>query len=248
MDWKGARMATMPELVAVLENHRVDTGATLELFGRRLREASRVTKGKRGRGAAQMTYLDAARLLIACAATDHPERAVDAEYEFSNTLLHLDRGDTTHFLDAHSAPTLDKALASVLEGFANGAIDDAERDRRNELMPGADTFNIPVMPVVWLIVHRSGVQAQLRVRDETFHYAHRALIAIGNAQPGNDLTERARDYEHATTRFRGGKNLRAELDSGLLRAVANLIGGAPASRSMSLPASVTALLETHRHG
>lgn len=209
-------MATMPELIEVLEEYRVDTGATLELFGRRLREANRITKGKRGRGAAHMTYLDAARVLIACAATDHPERAADSEYEFSNTILSDSDGPEL---------TLDSALAELLEKIASGELmKDAgpatlahARDPKKQ--------HVPIPPIVSLIVWRAGVQARLQVQDCIRVFRHRSLIAVTKALADGGMMERAKDYEHATARFRSGKNPTAELGFGLFQAVAKLIAG-----------------------
>ncbi|HEX8553161.1 MAG TPA: hypothetical protein VF695_00500 [Sphingomonas sp.] len=218
-------MALLSELVALCEANRVDTRATLNVFARRLREAGRISQAGRGRGAAHMTFLDGARFLIAAAATDQPERAADAEFEFSNTLLSSEGPHSSTFLDAASAPTLDVALARVLEALANESLDNAARERRAASIPGHDFGDMPPSPIVWLIVHRSGVQAQLRVLDEVFWYQHRALIALTDVGTDRHLTDRAKDYEHAVARFRSGKNLRAELDQSLFRAVAGLIGG-----------------------
>lgn len=234
-------MALLSDLVRICADLRIDSEGTLNVFARRLREAGRLSQAGRGRGAAHMTYLDAARFLIACAATDHPERAADAEFEFSNTIYHGDHDET----DGMKA-TLDLAVADVLQCLADGTIDDLERAERAALIPRADEFNIPVEPVIWLVVHRSSVQAELRVRSDRLIYQHRGIIAMSKASAGQDLTERAKDYEHATARFRGGKNLRAQLDGKVFRTVANLIAGIPAARSTEISASVSALLETYR--
>jgi hypothetical protein len=79
-------MAKLSDLVSVFALHNVDTAGTLTLFSRRLREAGRVSKAKRGRGAASMKYLDAARFLIALGATDHPERVAEVEPFFSSAV------------------------------------------------------------------------------------------------------------------------------------------------------------------
>src|SRR5689334_10900765 len=102
-------MALLSELVATCEAQRLDAGSTLNVFARRLREAGRITKAGRGRGAAHMTYLDAARFLIACAATDHPERAADAEFVFSNLVRSEEMGiiDADFPMTKDNAPTLD---------------------------------------------------------------------------------------------------------------------------------------------
>ncbi|MBB6192905.1 hypothetical protein FHS51_003159 [Sphingobium wenxiniae] len=220
-------MATMPELIGVLEQHRVDSGATLELFGRRLREANRITKGKRGRGAAHMTYLDAARMLIACAATDHPERAVDAEYVFSNLVRHSDMGTDADFpMTVPDAQTLDHVLAMALQAIGEGKVEEVATARWRTKFPQPE---IPVSINMWLMVHRSHVSADLRLLDGRYIYHHPALKALTDSTANGTLSEVYKVATDAlsreTHRFRTGKNLRAEFDAPLLRTVANLIAG-----------------------
>ncbi|WP_156415184.1 hypothetical protein [Sphingobium baderi] len=220
-------MATMPELIAVLEKHRVDNGATLELFGRRLREAGRITKGKRGRGAAHMTYLDAARLLIACAATDHPERAVDAEYVFSNLVRHSEAGIDGDFpLPAVEAATLDLGLAMTLEAIGNGSVDAIAKKRWEAEHPES---HIRAPAFCWLRLHRSHTSADIRVLAGRYIYHHPALKALTDSIDNGTLHE-VRDFatdalDRETYRFRTGKNLAAEFEEKLLNDVAKLIAG-----------------------
>ena len=169
-------MALLSELVATCEAQRLDAGATLNLFARGLREAGRISKAGRGRGAAQMTYLDAAHFLIACAATDHPERAADAEFVFSN-LVHSGEAiaDGDFPLAKDRAPTLDLALAMTLKELGTGNIDAVASARWKKKFP--DGPHIPAA-FVSLIVRRSGAVAQLRVLDGRYHYHHPSLAAL----------------------------------------------------------------------
>ncbi|WP_186397675.1 hypothetical protein [Stappia sp. TSB10GB4] len=220
-------MALLSELVATCEAQRLDTGATLGVFARRLREAGRISQAGRGRGAAHMTYLDAARFLIACAATDHPERAVDAEHVFSNLIRTGERSEDGDFpVTKQCAPTLDLALAKTLEGLGTGRIDAISEARWNETSPAV----CPVPPAnVWLTLPRNGSGASLRVLDGWYRYDHPALAAViesvgGGGYPAQKVAEDA--FARETYRFRTAKNLTAELDGTLLRSVAKLIAGA----------------------
>lgn len=215
-------MALLSELVTTCEAQRLDTRATLGVFARRLREAGRLSQFGRGRGAAHMTYLDAARFLIACAATDHPERAADAEFQFSNAVFSPSGMQGEFPLDAKNAPTLDVALAKVLEAIADGTIDAAQLDA--DKARSADPL-IRTPAIMWLIVRRGGVSASLRVRDGTYHYQHPTLVAVTAAKDYQAQKPLIEAFDRETHRFRSGKNLTAELDSRLLRAVANLIAG-----------------------
>ncbi|KAA9014074.1 hypothetical protein F4U94_14665 [Sphingobium limneticum] len=216
-------MALLSELVSICETHRLDTGATLNVFARRLREAGRVSKAGRGRGAAHMTYLDAARFLIACAATDHPERTADAEYAFSNITLSDDNQWCEAFhITAENAPTLDLALAKLLEGIATGEIDAIQQGKNEERRPGS-ALRIP--PFFGLILRRSHVSASLRIMEGYYHFQHPTLAAIVAAPDYLAQKPLMEELERDTYRFRTGKNLVAELEEKLLRAVAHLIAG-----------------------
>lgn len=215
-------MALLSELVAICEAQRVDTAATLNVFARRLREAGRVSKAGRGRGAAHMTYLDAARFLIACAATDHPERAADAENFFSNLVLTKNAWSDPDFnLDQEQHATLDAALAKVLEELADGRLLNIAIQEKKAKFPG-----IPVPPSfnVWLIIRRSGV-ATIRVQSGQYDFHHPALAYMVNSGDLRALRHVNNTLEEETYRFHTGKNLSAELELPLLQAVADLIAG-----------------------
>lgn len=213
-------MALLSELVSVCEDHRVDTGATLTVFARRLREAGRLSQAGRGRGAAHMTYLDAARFLIACAATDHPERAVDAEFVFSNLMRADSMGTDDSFpLPKAEFPTLDTALAEVLRAMGNGEVTKVANERWEHPTPAPQHC--------WLRVNRSGAGADLRLLDGRSIYHHPALVAVTDSvrEAGGSAAMKvaASAFERETHRFRTGKNLTAELEGSLLQSVAKLI-------------------------
>lgn len=173
-----------------------------------------------------MTFLDAARFLIACAASDHPERAADAEFVFSNMVL-SDSGmyGTVLHLDEKNAPTLDVALARLLEAIADGSIDAAQ-----QTLDAASDLSIQRSPIMWLIVRRGSVGATLRIADGHYNYQHPTLAAIIAAPDYPSQKPLLEALERETYRFRSGKNLTAELDGVLLRAVAKLIAGREGSK------------------
>lgn len=220
-------MALLSELVETCAGRQLDTSGTLNVFARRLREAGRISSAGRGRGAAHMSYLDAARFLIACAATDHPERAADAEFVFSNLVRTDDMGSDTDFpMTKDEAPTLDLALAKLLEDIGSGRIDAVASARWDKRFPAHPEIDAAFF---WLILRRSGAGAELRVLDGRYAYQHPALAAVvktfsdGDGHVAQKIAQDA--FARETHRFHTGKNLTAELDGGLLRAVANLIAG-----------------------
>lgn len=111
-------MAKLSDLVTILALEHIDVPATLQLFSRRLREAGRVTKAKRGFGAAEATPLDAARLLISMGAADRPEQAVEGEMFFSSATadpMFHDAGIIPLFDEfQEQGARLDDALATIL--------------------------------------------------------------------------------------------------------------------------------------
>ncbi|MBO6892857.1 MAG: hypothetical protein JJ866_13020 [Roseibium sp.] len=220
-------MALMSELVELCERHNVDKASTLSVFARRLREAGRVSKAGRGRGAAHMTFLDAARFLIACAATDHPEKAADSEFVFSNLVL-SSSGSVNAEIDPkiEGAETLDACLSATLELIANGKIlERAKADWKEKLetLSGG-----PVNFHAFIVIHRSHVGAQMRVLGSQLFFYHPALIDVMKAgDEGGYPAQKPflKAFERETHRFRSGKNLTAEFEMELLKAVADLIAG-----------------------
>ena len=213
-----ADMALLSDLVAICAEHRVDTEATLTLFARRLREAGRVSKAGRGRGAAKMTFLDGARFLIACAATDHPERAADAESAFSALInagreISFGKGKGDHEGDG---TLLDASLAEVLSSIADGSLDAALRQRG---------FKYVVETPLQLSLFRSAAACNLEAGGAILRFAHPTMADMMANQPSTPDDPRMQAYEQETLRFRTGKNLSAELNSDLLRAVAHAISG-----------------------
>lgn len=221
-------MALLSELVATCEAHRLDTQATLTVFARRLREAGRLSQAGRGRGAAHMTFLDAARFLIACAATDHPERAVDAEHEFSR----FENADGV-FADEAARLTekyLDEALAKVMEWLCDGTLVRARTAKWAKDHP-AFSEQCPVPVIADLTVSRGGT-AWFNINGAQTAFHHPALIAtVGSIKDGGYPVQKVAQeaFERETYRFRTGKNLTARLDTDLIRAVADLIAGKAAS-------------------
>ena len=223
-------MARLSDLAATLEEHRVDTGATLNLFSRRLREAGRVSKAGRGRGAASMTFLDAARFAIACFATDHPEQAADAEFVFSNTVfsgaMPYGAEDQGFALDREAAPTLDLGLAALLAAIADGAIDRAAR--RTAEVEAAESNSrhlIVIPPQIEVDLSRGGVSAAISVQGSRWIYHHPALVAVTEAPDYLAQKPLLAAYERETHRFRTGKDLRAKMDGKLLRGLASTVAG-----------------------
>lgn len=202
-------MALMSELVEVGAKEGLDKASTLKVFARRLREAGRLSQAGRGRGAAHMTYLDASRFLIACAATDQPEQAVDAEALFSN-------------LTDDNRQTLDVVLAEFLENLAGGKVD-ADADAG----PHPEVVKLP--PVCHLIVNRGYLGAQLRVNDNRRVFRHPALHELVASTVGETDHDRQRqmayEFGEAALPFRSAKNLSAELGLRIFRAFASLIAG-----------------------
>lgn len=219
-------MALLSSLVAILEEERIDSGATLNLFARRLREAGRVAKAGRGRGAAHMDFIDAARLIIACAATDHPEKCADAEFAFSNT----QRTEALSFAASaefeHKGDTLDQCLAHVLASIADGTIDGLQRKQDEERAAAHGSAHVVLTPaVIQFDVFRSGVSASINIMGARASFQHPTAADMIAAPHYDQMQILAKAWQRDTLRFRTGKNLHASIDGSLLRRLARAVAG-----------------------
>lgn len=102
--------------------------ATINMFVRVLREERLITTGARGVNAPPMTYLDAARILIALLVTDRPARAAEAVRDFGSlecVELRINpdvaepfQGFTFEAAGLEGVHTLEEAVATLIEVFA----------------------------------------------------------------------------------------------------------------------------------
>lgn len=200
-------MAKLSDLVGVLGAHYVDAPRTLHVFARRLREAGRVTKAKRGFGAADMTHRDAARLLIACGATDHPERAAECEQFFSVNLPGTLTESDEALMEVHQRQlSLDEAVALLIEACPD--------------MPNEDKSRL------CLEICRSSGCATIYTRHGSLTF-ERPEIAGWFASTGLDQAEWRAAGEGAS-RYATGKNLKASFYYPLLNALALAVRSASA--------------------
>lgn len=216
-------MARLTDIARVLAEHRVDKASTLAVFSRNLREAGRLSQAGRGHAAARVSNLDAARLMIACAATDRPASAVDTEATFSGMVWAGDVSGRTgerDWINENDSPTLDIALANLL-----GAVGTGEVDRHEAARAEAAKHSIVLPTILELHVHRDASGAVLRWCDRTYQFQHSRMAAVVSAQTYDETQRLMREFEQETYRFRSGKHLRAELDASLLRAVAETVAG-----------------------
>ncbi|BCB22062.1 hypothetical protein OCUBac02_49560 (plasmid) [Bosea sp. ANAM02] len=95
--------------------------STAVIFMRQLREAKLLSKSGRGRAAADMTPLDAARAMVAMAATPRPFHAVEAHDQFANTKLA--QHSTGGLLDTLPETDGISAVAALIERYVNGQVD-----------------------------------------------------------------------------------------------------------------------------
>ena len=205
-------MAKLSDLVSVFAFHGVDAAGTLTLFSRRLREAGRVSKAKRGRGAAAMTYLDAARFLIALGATDHPERVQEVEPFFSRALPYCipSRKEGLHPIHeeivARDLP-FDQATACLIE-----------RSREIDAEVSMRTY---------FDIERSLGGGSITIGDSCVRFSQPRLrdLSVGNVRPA-DRTEwrKLNDVAMAESgTYATGKSIRATFDIFLVAALKRAI-------------------------
>ncbi len=205
-------MAKLSDLVSVLAAHEVDALGTLNLFSRRLREAGRVSKAKRGRGAASMSYLDAARFLVAVGATDHPERAIEIERFFSAAL-------------PYCLPSRVEKLHPILrEMHAN----DLSFDQATALLISrSGEIGVELVSKTYLDLERSSGGGSIYIGESCLQFAQSKLrdLSVGNVQPDNpdDMTRLHEEAMSESGRYATGKALRATFNIFLIAALRKLI-------------------------
>lgn len=157
-----------------------------------------------------MTFMDAARFAIACLATDHPERAADAEIFFSNLAFSNSRALGGSTVSHSPGETFESGFASLLRQAAHGQL------------------NQPLSA----IVERGTPIARIRAGDIEASFAFTPAIdaptwgAADNLH--GDLAAHeawAVDAYAPAQRFRTAKNLVAIFEDDLIRALAKLVAG-----------------------
>jgi len=197
-------MAKLSDLVSVFAFHEVDTSGTLNLFSRRLREAGRVNKAKRGKGAATMTHLDAARFLIALGATDHPERVQEIEPFFSRAL-------------PYCRPSAVDDLPDILREILDGNF---ELDRAVAYLIMHVT-HVPskLASSTWLEIDRSNGGAMIKMGCAELFFEQpqmRALHLAEDLEPSSDFDQKFDEASRESTTFATGKMIKATFFVGIL--------------------------------
>ena len=197
-------MAKLSDLVSVFAFHEVDTEGTLNLFSRRLREAGRVSKAKRGRGAASMSHLDAARFLIALGATDHPERVQEVEPFFSRSLPFCSPGAVASLPDIlreilDQGFELDRAVAYLIQHISHVASKDASS--------------------TWLEIDRANGGAMIQIGRGALFFEQpqmHALHSSGSTDADLDFEEKFDEASRESATFATGKSIKATFFVGIL--------------------------------
>jgi hypothetical protein len=219
-------MGTIPDIIRVMAAHQVDKEPTLRLFARSLSAAGKLSEPRPGPGGTLATLRDAARLLIAVAATDKPRDAARCVDVFGGMVWEsaMVREGARQWLRQEDEPTLERGLAAAL-----GALGAGEVHRYNEIVLRAENerptvpaivFKTP--PVVQFDLSRNGSGAAINICGATVRYIHPLLAAQFNKTYDEALVL-SEEYERATADFRTGKSLRAFLDEPLLTAVARAV-------------------------
>ncbi|WP_226662925.1 hypothetical protein [Alteriqipengyuania lutimaris] len=219
----------MSDLVEVCSEKRVDAARTLNVFARRLREAERVTKAGRGRGAARMSYLDSSHFLSACGMTDRPERSADAEHVLSSSVFESGTvSGPRSWLTKEDAPTFDIGLANLLSAIGSGEIDRYNEARAKDRANGGPIVVTP--PNFEVVIFRSSVAALIRFPDAEYRYQHPLMAAVCAASTYAEQQTLLEAFERETDRFRSAKNIVVTFEADLLRAVATTIEGGDLAR------------------
>lgn len=220
-------MGTIPDIIRAMAAHQVDKEPTLRLFARTLSAAGKLSEPRPGPGGTLATFRDAARLLIAVAATDKPRdaaRCVDVFGAMVWESEHTTSG-SRQWLRQEDEPTLERGLATALGALGAGEVhryNDIVNSRHFESDGRNPSFVIKLPPVVQFDLSRNGSGAAVNICGTTVRYIH-PLLAAQFGKTYDEALALSEEYELATSDFRTGKNLRAFLDEPLLTAVARAV-------------------------
>ncbi|MEM7687795.1 MAG: hypothetical protein AAF291_02135 [Pseudomonadota bacterium] len=222
------QMAKLSDLVSAFASFDVDTSGTLSLFSRRLREAGRVSKAKRGRGAASMTYIDAARFLIALGATDHPARVQEVEPFFSRALPYCRPSALDELPDwlreiLRDDKPLDEAVAYLIKHIWHVESSDVSK--------------------TWLEIDRANGAASIRMgRSELFfsqpkmRALHLADDLVDDFENQEDFDDRFDEAARESATYATGKAIKATFYVGILMKLQQLIAEGEREDGRTIPA------------
>lgn len=144
---------------------------------RLLREEGLLTKGGRGRSAAKMTSLDAARLLIAIMATETDAMSVDAVHDFGELICSHKKIDNKHnkitldklcgeqFLSDHN---FESAISAIISGYSC----DKFMAIMNDYLICPETR--PLLPPIKVEVFESKLAALINICGNEYSYTHKS--------------------------------------------------------------------------
>lgn len=169
-------MASPGELVSVVASTLGINEATAFVYARHLREANLLTKGGRGRSAAKMSDLDAARLVVAFLATEAAVSAPQAVEDFGPLTLsdlELNRDEPTLTLtnlcgERFGTPhTFEEAVAALIHGFSDEAFIEKLQQRQWGTNPLGDGG---FLPPFWIRAFENKLAAQIDISGNKYTY------------------------------------------------------------------------------
>jgi hypothetical protein len=156
---------------------------TVSMYARNLRDHGLVSKKGRGRGAAHMTPLDAARLLIALLATTQPIKGPRAVEDFGQLLASGPksmRGEApaggltlAKLCGLPERHTLEQAVAGLIASFDWRNVD-AMKLLQSRSLRNAVGMRIP--PITFVAIRDTWLEATVVLDDAVYQYRHAALV------------------------------------------------------------------------
>jgi hypothetical protein len=217
-------MALVSELTEVTAKALGYPLPTVRLFARRLREAGLLSEAGRGRGAAQATPLDAARLLIALLATQSPSRAAGCVVDFGGLALYDRRESAKMNLtpDIYGLPeshTFEQAVGAIIAGFAQEGFGKAYRAAAASHPRRPGGYSPPVVHVeVWETLLMGFIQIEA-TRD---NYNFAPLVACGDKAVPEKVT---RAYMAAVKKYRRAIHSTRSVELQTLKTIAAVVNG-----------------------
>ncbi len=244
MKWGVQSMALISKLNATISDVLSVPLPTVSMYSRRLREAGKLSEKGRGRGAAQATPLDAARLLLALMVNLGSSRAAQVVTDFGELIPvdtteteergpplvgHVVRRERIRLHDVYALSevhTFEEAFAAIIRGFAdlsfatkwcNAALAIPGRNNVIERFFPADCRVVVIDTALQTSVHLAGNQ---------YNYSCVAMRDILRSRSYEEQKLKCDEYETGVAaRYRRGIESVRTIDFSELRKIARVVNG-----------------------
>jgi hypothetical protein len=213
-------MARLSDLVIDLAAVLRMEATTINTYARHLREAGLLSQGGRGVNAAQVTPLDAARLLIAMMVDGHAKDAPQTVRDFGGALLFSAKEDEQP-AELNMQTLLGLNLGCSLEQFIAAMINVWADDEKRAVIFDYSPEYLAAMTVD---IDSVSVSASCYVKYGVYEFHSRQFVEASEGMERGDYAA-GRPYTEMSDRYFRGLRRKTRISVGELHRVGELIGG-----------------------